>query len=149
MSSSLPRTGLEVFRRHHGRDTLDALAWYARYMRQNSDEIQASYDQIKDDPEARARQDASIVTTNGLLHSARAVREAAGRADETATAYKALRDRASADDLDWFSAQHGHVLTNALMVRAEQDADAADAARSARQAWQELTEADDEDEGGN
>jgi hypothetical protein len=127
----------------------EALRWYATYMRENAAGAQLSYDQISADPEAAARQDESMMTTNGLRHSAQIFREAADRADETLGAFMELAG--DPDELAYFHQRHGYVLTNALTVQAEHvredgDAATADAADMARLGYEALAEDDDEDE---
>jgi hypothetical protein len=127
----------------------EALRWYAAYMRGNAADAQLSYDRISADPEAAARQDESMMTTNGLRHSAAIFREAADRADETLGAFMELAG--DQDELEYFHQQHGHVLTNALVVQAEHmrekgDAATADGADMARLGYEALAEDEDEDE---
>jgi len=82
----------EAFEAQYGYTVTNALMVYSDRMRKDADAIQAEYDRIKDDQEAQARQDASMVTTAGLLHSARAIREAADQADAAREAWEALTE---------------------------------------------------------
>jgi len=142
----------ELFSATYGSAVRSALAWFAGYMRGNAAQTQASYDSIKDDPEAVARQDQSMMTTNGLAHSARIFAETADKADEALAAYKALGSKNF--DLLTFDSRYGHVLTNALMVQSEHlretgdaaDAATADAADKARREWERLNGELDDDE---
>jgi hypothetical protein len=148
------RSPWELFTATYSRAVNSALAWFAGYMRGNAAEVQAGYDQIKDDAEARARQDQSMMTTSGLFHSARMFTEAADQADATLAAYKALPSGDVPGALDYFDMRHGHVLTNALMVQSEHlrkdgaadDAAQAGVADAARREWERLTGELDEDE---
>ncbi len=89
---------LSDFESTHGHVVTNALTVYAERMRKDADAIQAQYDAIKDSPEARTAQDASMVTTMGLFHAAQAVREAADTADAAREAYENLSD--SLEDLE-------------------------------------------------
>jgi hypothetical protein len=58
----------------------NALDVYIRDMTKTANETQSEYESVKDDPEAAARQDASLITVNGLKHAAQMFREAADHA---------------------------------------------------------------------
>jgi hypothetical protein len=92
------RAALAEFENQHGHVVTTALRVYAECMRKDAAEIQAGYDKIKDDPEARARQDASMFTMSGLLWTAQAVREAADQADKAREAWESLAEDGEADD---------------------------------------------------
>ena len=141
------RTPWEVFSTSHGTAAIAALTWYVAYMRQNAADFQAGYDAIKGDPEARAKQDQSMVTTMGVFHAGRVASEAADQADAALAAYRQLTETA----LPAFDLRHGHVLDNALMVHAEHlrddgDETAADTASAARDAYEALTDDGEDDE---
>jgi hypothetical protein len=147
------RTPWELFSTTYSGAVRSALAWYAGYMRGESASAQASYDAIMADPEARARQDASMMTTSGLHHAALMFAEAADQADETLAVFKTLTIGSAKTALPAFDMRHGHVLTNALMVQSEHlretgdaaDAATADVADKARHEWEQLNgELDDE-----
>jgi hypothetical protein len=81
---------LDEFRAEHGQTINNALMLQSERMRRSATEIQAGYDRIKDDPEARARQDASMITTEYLRQRARMAQEAADRADAARQAWEEL-----------------------------------------------------------
>lgn len=81
---------LEEFRSEHSHTVDNALMLQAERMRKSAAEIQASYDKIKDDPEARAAQDATMITTEGLRIAALMAQEAADRAEAARTAWASL-----------------------------------------------------------
>jgi hypothetical protein len=83
---------LGEFTGQYGYTVTNALMVYSERMTKDADEIQAAYDRIKDDPEARARQDASMSTTEGLFHIAQVLREAASQADAAREAWEALTE---------------------------------------------------------
>lgn len=86
------RTALDEFRAEHGQTIDNALMLQSERMHKSAAGIQASYDQIKDDPEAAAAQDASMVTTSGLRIAARMAQEAADRADAARQAWETLTE---------------------------------------------------------
>jgi hypothetical protein len=83
---------LDEFTVKYGYTVTNALMVYSEHMTKDADEIQAAYDTIKDEPEARARQDKSMITTEGLRWSVQAIREAVSQADAAREAWEALTD---------------------------------------------------------
>jgi hypothetical protein len=142
----LHRTPWQVFSTAHGARAIEALRWFAAYMYREAASAQASYETVSADPELAARQDASMMTTMGLFHSASLFADAAARADRAREAYEALDgDREYA--FETFDMTHGYVLKNALMVLAEhvregkdpvRDLAVADAASAARHGYELL-----------
>jgi hypothetical protein len=92
------RLKLEEFIDTYGATISTALEVYAEYMRKEAGPLLARFEEIKDDPEARATQDASWVTTLGLRHMAGLFNENAGRADKAAAALRAIEESEGSDD---------------------------------------------------
>jgi len=76
----------------HGDSADNALMLFSERMGKAAAEVMTDYNRIKDDPEARARQDASFMTTEGLRMSAELVQGAANRADKAREALRILRE---------------------------------------------------------
>lgn len=81
---------LAVFVEKFGYQVLNALENQASHMAEAAAHAQAAYDAIKDDPAARAVQDSTLITTNGLLQSARRFTEEVHRATLAAQAWDEL-----------------------------------------------------------
>lgn len=86
---------LDKFLSTHGHVAANALSVYAERMRGEALPLLAHYEKIKDDPEARAAQDKTLITTNGLVGIANRFKDSADRADK---AREALRDLIDDDD---------------------------------------------------
>ena len=89
---------LDEFTGKYGYTVTNALMVYSERMTKDADEIQAGYDRIKDDPEASAAQDETMVTTAGLHHAVRAIREAVEQADAARKAWEELTDPDDEED---------------------------------------------------
>lgn len=70
----------------------NALTVYAERMQADGDKFMAQYNAIKDKPELCARQDESMITTEGVRMAAEMVIDAAQRADKTRQAMADLLD---------------------------------------------------------
>jgi hypothetical protein len=81
---------LAVFVEKYGYQVFNALENQASHMAKAAEYAQAAYDKIKDDPEARAVQDATLITTEGLRQSARRFTEEVRRATLAAQAWDEL-----------------------------------------------------------
>jgi hypothetical protein len=149
----LHRSPWQVFKTTHGDMAVRALRWFAAYMYREAASARTLYETLTADPEAAARQDQTMFTTNAYDYSAKAFAQSAEQADRAREAFKALNGDREYALMD-FGSRYGHVLTNALTVMAEhlredgtpeQDAaQLADAAGAAREAWELLTEPDEE-----
>lgn len=82
-------TQLTEFISEHESIIKTALTVYAEYMEKESKSALDAYRQIKDDPERRAAQDNSLMTTNGLRMSGEIFQQAADKAQR---AYEALEE---------------------------------------------------------
>lgn len=78
------------FAQAHGTMVRTALTSYISNMTEIAGQTQAGYDAIKDDPAAREAQDKTMITTNGLKHSAALFRESADRARKALEAFNEL-----------------------------------------------------------
>jgi hypothetical protein len=78
---------LEAFYRDHGTIVRTALTPYIEKMRDVAEECLRGYEAIKDDPEKRAAQDKTQITTLGLYHMSQLFTESA---DKAQAAYRAL-----------------------------------------------------------
>lgn len=83
---------LEEFVALHSRTIENALQSHALSMREAAEEASGIYNVIKDDAEARARQDNSFITTNGLSQAARILTDQADRDDAAVEALQHLLD---------------------------------------------------------
>lgn len=83
---------LEAFISEHGNTIRTALETRSREMNKAADEAMEGYNAVKDDPEKRAAQDQSQVTTRGLLSFARIFTDNAGRASRARAALDLLED---------------------------------------------------------
>jgi hypothetical protein len=81
---------LQLFLSAHEGIIRTALEVYARNMTEVAAESMAAYDRVKDDAAARAAQDNSILTVQGLLTSARIFTESAERAERALEALEKL-----------------------------------------------------------
>jgi hypothetical protein len=83
---------LEQFETGFGAVLTTALRAYSEDMRKNAAELQKHYDKIKDDPAARAAQDDSMITADGLAHMARGMRESAERGARAQESWEQLTE---------------------------------------------------------
>lgn len=81
---------VESFFEEHEYMLTTALTSYIDMMRQEAGRALAAYEAIKDDPEQRAAQDKTLMTTNGLKISSLMIRDAADRAENTLQALEQL-----------------------------------------------------------
>lgn len=87
---NLPVMELETFdQRHHAVVTI-ALAVYIEYMRDEAGKALAAYEAIKDDPEKRAAQDKTFMTTRGLHQSGVLFDQSADSAQRALNDYETL-----------------------------------------------------------
>lgn len=91
---------LEEFLAAHAGTIGTALEVYARYMREESGKVTAIYAAIKDDPERRAAQDQSFITTRGLRMTGEILADAATRAEKAHAALADLTDDSDDSDSD-------------------------------------------------
>jgi len=87
-------SGLMDFIRRYEHVVTNALQIHIREMGKVAEETQAGYDQIKDDPELTAKQDQTVITTNGLLQSARMFRESQALSQDALEAFEKLCEMA-------------------------------------------------------
>jgi hypothetical protein len=92
------RLRLEQFIDQHGGVIGTALEVYARQMREQAEPLLARYEEIKDDPERKAEQDGTWITTLGLKHTAGLFGDSADRADKAAKELQDLEESAGDDD---------------------------------------------------
>ncbi len=83
---------LEDFVGEHGYTVTNCLQVYASHMREDSAQTMASWEAIKDNPEAAAKQDKTLMTTNGLYQSAVMFRQAAESAERALAAWEELTE---------------------------------------------------------
>lgn len=83
---------LAAFAREHEHTITNALRNHAERMDAAANEARQGYEAIKDDPAARERQDAAIVTTEGLRMSAELFASDAAKARRVADQLAALID---------------------------------------------------------
>lgn len=95
-----------AFSQRHGAVITTALRAYIEDARKTAAAFQAEYDKIRDNPIARAVQDQSLVTTDGLKYTAQNWRENAQRAEAALAAYTALVEDAEESCL---SGQHAGI----------------------------------------
>lgn len=67
-----------------------ALGGYASFLREEAAALRSRHEAIIGDNEAHEQQDRTLLTTNGVFQSARAMSEAAGRAERTLGAFQDL-----------------------------------------------------------
>lgn len=83
---------VEEFLQQHAQIINTALAVYARNMKEESENALAGYRAIENDPYARAKQDGTVITTDGLLQSSQILMDAAGRATSARIALENLEE---------------------------------------------------------
>lgn len=83
---------LEEFLEMYSHTIANSLEVHARTMRDAAREVADGYLAIKDDPQARAAQDKTLITTNGLREAAEIFTEQARRDDVAAEALQHLLD---------------------------------------------------------
>lgn len=83
---------LKDFTATYGHVVTAALRAYSEQMRRSASSLREGYDQIKDDPEARAAQDKTILPTAGILPSADVFQDSAKLGDRAMEAWENLLD---------------------------------------------------------
>lgn len=78
-----------------------ALDMYSREMKEAAAEAQANYDMVAAEPEMRRKQDATWVTTNGLLNFAKIFTENSDKAGRALSALLDLDDEEEQEELAW------------------------------------------------
>lgn len=89
---------LESFLAEHSTIIETALRLYAVHQRKEGEKLHESYELIKDNAQARALQDQSLITTHGLRTAGSMLKEAAERADRARRDLAALTEADDEDD---------------------------------------------------
>ena len=100
---------LEDFLAEHAGVITIALETYARTMLEESSRLHASYTAIKDDPDKRAAQDKTLITTHGIRMAGEILADASKRATAARTALVRLAEPDDVPDVsELFDALRGN-----------------------------------------